>query len=65
MTFQELYTLAKSQPDRMVTIHNSKPFSLHKFADLQKNTIENCKIDPKKSAVCKSAKNNLKIILLK
>jgi hypothetical protein len=65
MTFQELYTLAKSQPDRMVTIHNSKPFSLHKFAELQKHTIENCKIDPKKSAVCKSAKNNLKIILLK
>jgi hypothetical protein len=65
MTFQELFTLAKSQPDRMVTIHNSKPFSLHKFADLQKHTIESCKINPKKSAVCKSAKNNLKIILLK
>jgi hypothetical protein len=65
MTFQELYNLAKSQPDRMVTIHNSKPFSLHKFAELQKHTIENCKIDPRKSAVCKSAKNNLKIILLK
>jgi hypothetical protein len=65
MTFQELYNLAKSQPDKMVTIHNSKPFSLHKFADLQKHTIDNHPIDPKKSAVCKSAKNNLKIILLK
>jgi hypothetical protein len=41
MTFSELYNLAKSQPDRMVSIHNSKPFSLHKFADLQKHTIDN------------------------
>jgi hypothetical protein len=65
MTFNELYNLAKSQPDRMVTIHNSKPFSLHKFAELQKHTIDNHPINPKKSAVCKSAKNNLKIILLK